>query len=307
MKTAGVRRKAGVLAFLSLAAALASAAQAAGIVLDCTIAITLTPSSRTATISEFSGANVTFSGNLSVTKPAPWVGNVTLVVSGTSFPSSILPGQFEVGPGEHFYANFVVNVTVPPAQPERESAVITVAPTVQLGGGTCASGQGQAIVQARAYFAEMTGAAAAEAVFLSQDNPRATVAVNVTQATNEDPFFPVQAWVAVGGVSGITFSAPRLVNMSWFRPGHVATTFNVTIESRGATPGAYAVVVNVTSNAFGTVSVENRSGVDVVIRVVVERPLAALQVTGATAVGGTALAALGFWLWRERRQRRGNQ
>jgi hypothetical protein len=306
MKTGGVRRKAGVLAFLSLAAALVSAIPASGVVLDCTIKIALSPT-RTAVVSEFSGANATFPGYISVTKPSPWVGNITLHLSGTTLASSIQPGQFEVGAGEQLYVEFIVNVTVPAAQPERDWVSFIVDATAQLGGGTCSVGGGHATAHAKAYYAEMTGAVAPDAVLLSQENPRATVAVNVSQATNEDPRFPVQAWVDVRGILGLNFSAPRLVNMSQSRPGHDATTFNVTIESRNAPPGAYEVIVNVTSNAFGTVSVENRSGVDVVIRVVVERPLAALQVTGATAVGGTALAALAFWLWKERRERRGNE
>jgi hypothetical protein len=304
MRPRSLRRKSQLLALLAVGAALSSAVPASAVVLDCTISTVLSPSNQYAAITEFTGANVTFAGSFNVTKPFPWVGNITFYQEFPLANVTISPTVFEMGEGEFANGTFAVNATLPAGSSYRDELRIYIGAQANFAGGKCGGGSASAWAYANEYYGTMTGAASPAGVTIGPETTRATVLVNISQATNFVPPPLVQAFVAVGGVSGINFTAPRLVNMSVSRPGHVAATFNLSIEWNHAAPGVYDVVVNVTSNAFGLVSPENRSAVDVVVRVIVERPLAALQVAGATAVGGTALAAVGFWLWRERRERR---
>lgn len=306
MKQKGVRLRAWFLALSALATALCSAAPTSAIVLDCAIQVELSYPQPDAVVSEFSGALLTFYGNISIVKPDPWVGLVTLSETNAPFPLTITPTEIAVGIGEFFTAAFVVNVSVPAAQLAHSSSDIYVVAAPQLGGGTCSIYGGFGRISVIPYYGAITGAAFPSVLTLGPDRPNATVAVNVTQATNDNRV-SYQALVASGGVSGITFSAPRLVNLTASSPGHFATTFQVAIDDRLAVPGVYDVVVNVTANPRGTASPENHSAVEVVIRVVIERPQLLLQIAAVTTIGAAALVGVGMWTWKGMRRRDGDE
>jgi hypothetical protein len=297
MKARRVRQAAVFVALLSIWGALAAAVPATAVVLDCKITIMLTRESGNLIVTEFSGANTTLVGNLSIAKPFPWVGNVTLHLGNPTEGSTLSPDRFEIPQGEQFVGAFVVHVEVPAGQPSFESIYVDVMPVAHLGGGTCVQGSGHSYVGVRSYYGAITGGASPSLVVFGSEGGRANVTINVTEATNDDRL-PVQAFVAAGVVSGITISTPRLVNMTVFRQGHVATSFVVAIEAGHAAPGVYDIVVNATSNGYGTLARENASSVAVVIRVVVAPPLPALQIATAITVGSAALIAVGLWTWK---------